>query len=98
MDWGALTLGSIKNVEFYVKNALNVNVKLELQVNNWMPAGIDDYLTIHWDNEGTVLTPTQEIPATVTLEVASDGGLIDFLVENEVTAFGFDITIFASSV
>jgi len=98
VEWGELTLGSSKNVEFYVKSTSRVNVKLELRVNNWTPAGIDNYLTIHWDNEGTVLSPTREILATVTLEVTSDDDFIDFLIENEVIAFGFDITIFASGV
>jgi hypothetical protein len=63
-------------------------------------AGIADLLNIliHWNYNGTLLSPAQEILVTVTLEVASDGDFIDFLIENEVTAFGFDITIFASGV
>jgi hypothetical protein len=98
VDWGELTLGASKNVTFYVKSTSNVDVELELNVTNWMPAGINDYITIRWDYNGTLLSPTQEILVTLTLEVASDGDFIDFLIENEVTAFGFDITIFASGV
>jgi hypothetical protein len=68
-------------------------------VTNWMPTGIEDYVTISWDYNGTVLSPTTPaILASVNLEVASDGHFIDFLVENEVTTFGFDITIYASGV
>jgi len=98
VDWGELTLGVSENESFYVKSTSNVDVELELNVTNWTPAGIDDYLAIYWNYNGTLLSPAQEILVTVTLEVASDGDFIDFLIENEVTAFGFDITIFASGV
>jgi hypothetical protein len=98
VDWGELTLGAYKNVKFYVKSNSNVDVELALNVTNWTPAGIDNYISIFWDYNGTLLSPTQEILVAVTLEVASGGDFIDFLVENEVTSFGFDITIFASAV
>jgi hypothetical protein len=96
VDWGELTLGASKNVAFYVKSTSNVDVELGLNVTDWAPAGIEEYLTISWDYNGTLLSPTQEILVAVNLEVASNGDFIDFLVTNEVTAFGFDMTIYAS--
>lgn len=96
VDWGELTIGAYKNVSFYVKSNSNVNVTLALNVTNWEPPGINDYITISWDYNGTVLTPPGELFVTVTLEVASSGDFIDFLVENEVTTFGFDIIVYAS--
>ena len=98
MNWGELTLGASENASFYVKSNSNVDVKLGLNVTNWTPPGIDKYLTISWDYNGTVLAPTQTILVTVNLEVASDGDFIDFLVENSVTSFGFDMTVYASGV
>ena len=98
VDWGELTLGASKNGSFYVKSTSNVDVELGLNVTNWLPAGIDDYITISWDYNGTLLSPTLEILVNLTLEVASDGDFINFLIENEVTDFGFDITILASGV
>jgi hypothetical protein len=53
---------------------------------------------IHWDCNGTVLAPAQSILVTVNLEVAADGDFIDFLVKNNVTAFGFNMTVYASGV
>jgi hypothetical protein len=96
VDWGELTLGASKNASFHIKSNSNVDVKLELNVTGWAPAGIEEYLTISWDYNGTSLSPTQEILVTVNLAVAASGEFIDFLVTNEVTAFGFDITIYAS--
>ena len=96
VDWGELGLGAYKNATFYVKSSSNVNVTLELNVTNWEPPGIDEYIHIFWDYDGTLLSPTEELRVTLTLEVASSGDFIDFLVANEVTAFGFDITVYAS--
>ena len=98
VDWGELTLGAYKNSSFYVKSNSTVDVTLELNVTNWEPLGIDEYLTISWDYNGTLLSPTQAVFVTVTLQVASSGDFIDFLIENEVTDFGFDINIYASGV
>jgi len=98
VDWGELTLGASKNATFNVKSNSNVDVELGLNVTGWAPAGIEEYLTISWDYNGTLLSPTQELLVTVNLAVAASGEFIDFLVTNEVTAFGFDITIYATSV
>ena len=53
---------------------------------------------IRWGYDGVLLSLAREILVVVASEVASDGDFVDFLVENEVTAFGFDITVFASGV
>lgn len=99
IDWGELSLGSSKSASFYVLSNSNVNVTLGLNVTNWMPTGIDDYIDIFWDYDGIVLSPNHEpLSVTVNLDVASSREFIDFLVENNVTAFGFDITIYASEV
>jgi hypothetical protein len=99
VDWGELALGASKNATFYVKSTSNVDVTLGLNVTNWEPQGIENYLTISWDYNGTVLKsgPDQTpLLVTVNLKVASSGDFIDFLVENTVSSFGFDMTIYAS--
>jgi hypothetical protein len=99
IDWGELSLGSSKNASFYVLSNSNVNVTLGLNVTDWAPIGIEDYIDIFWDYDGTVLSPGHEpLSVTVNLDVASSREFIEFLVENNVTAFGFDITIYASEV
>jgi hypothetical protein len=99
IDWGELSLGASKNASFYVVSTSNVNVTLGLNVTNWLPAGLDQYLNISWNYNGTVLTPKHEpLPVTVNLEVPASREFIDFLVDNSVTAFGFDITVYASGV
>jgi len=97
IDWGELSLGDSKNASFYVQSTSDIDVELGLNVTNWTPPGIEDYITISWDYNGTLLGPSSEaLLVTVSLDVSSSGDFIDFIVANEVTSFGFDITVYAS--
>jgi len=98
VDWGELTLGTSKNASFYVKSTSNVDVGLTLNVTDWEPAGLEDYIDIYWNYNGTLLSPLQELFVTVNLDVSSSDDFLFFLVENAVTTFGFNITIYASEV
>jgi len=98
VDWGELTLGSSSNSSFNIKSTSNIDVELQLNVTNWTPLGIEKYIEISWDYNGTLLSPNTALWVSISLEVASGGDFIDFLVENEVTAFGFDMIIYASEV
>jgi hypothetical protein len=99
LDWGELSPGASKSASFYVRSTSNVDVELRLNVTNWTPAGIEDYLDISWDYDGTVLSSgPNQVPllVTVNLAVSSSGEFVDFIVENAVTSFGFDMTVYAS--
>lgn len=101
LDWGELTLGATKNASFYVLSNSNVDVELGLNVTNWVPKGIDHYFSISWDYNGTILSSgadQEPLLVTLSLNVASSKDFIDFLVNNSVTDFGFDITVYASGV
>ena len=97
--WGELYLGASKNVSLYMQSTSNFDVELGLNLTNWTPAGIEDYITISWDYDGTVLSPDHEpLLVTLNIDVSSSREFVSYLVENMVTAFGFDITIYASGV
>jgi len=99
IDWGELYLGASKNVSLYVQSTSNFDVELGLNITNWTPAGIEDYITISWDYNETVLSPGPEpLVVTLNLDVSSSREFVSYLVENKVTAFSFDINIYASSV
>jgi len=76
----------------------NVDVKLELNVTGWTPAKLESYIKISWDYNGTQLSPQQELPVTLYLNIPSSEEFIRYLVENQITAFGFDININASGL
>lgn len=99
ITWGELYPGASKNESLYVQSTSNFDVELGLNITNWTPAGIEDYITISWDYDGTVLSPDHEpLLVTLNLDVSSSREFVSYLVENKVTAFGFDTTIYASGV
>jgi hypothetical protein len=99
IDWGELSPGSSKNASFYLQSTSNVDVELGLNVTGWKPTGIENYLDISWDYNGTLLSPDHKpLLVTVNLEVSSSRDFIDYLLENNVTSFGFDLTMYASGV
>jgi hypothetical protein len=99
IDWGELSPGDSKKASFYVQSTSGVNVILGLNVTDWAPAGIQSYIAISWDYNGTSLNLDQSpLLVTVSLDVSSSGEFVDFIVENEVTSFGFDMTVYASGV
>ena len=99
IDWGELSLGASKTASFYVRSNSNVDVELELNVANWAPAGIQDFIGISWDYDGSLLSPGQEsLLITVSLDVSSSSEFINFIVDNAVTSFGFDMTVYASGL
>jgi hypothetical protein len=98
VDWGELYLGASASTSFNVQSKSNVDVKLELNVTGWTPAKLGSYIKISWDYNGTQLSPQQELPVTIYLNIPSSEEFIRYLVENQITAFGFDININASGL
>jgi hypothetical protein len=82
-----------------VRSTGNADVELGLNVTKWTPSGIGDYLDISWDYDGTLLSSgPNQVPllVTINLAVSSSEEFIDFILENKVTSFSFDMTIYAS--
>ena len=85
IDWGFLEPGSSKQFTIYVKNEGNVPIKLSMEVGNWNPPSASNYLTLSWDRQNYVLSPSSCVPAVLTLSVSQD--------VSGVTGFSFDIII-----
>jgi hypothetical protein len=79
ISWGTLHPGDTVNQTVYVKNTGTNQITLSMTSENWVPVGSDAYLTLTWDQEGTVLDADDFVLATLYLSVDSDtGGLTDF--------------------
>lgn len=85
IDWGFLEPGSSKQLTIYVKNEGNVQIKLSMEVENWNPPSAPNCLTLSWDRQNHILSPSSCVPAVLTLSVSQD--------ISGVTSFSFDIVI-----
>jgi hypothetical protein len=104
IQWGKTYPGSLNNVTLYIESVSNVQTQLRLQTANWTflnstnaivsgPSSATPYLNLTWNYDNTTLNPSQAIPVTLTLSVSDSQTFIQFLLDNKVTSFGFDIMI-----
>ncbi|MCW4016736.1 MAG: hypothetical protein NWF06_10235 [Candidatus Bathyarchaeota archaeon] len=95
-DWGELMPGNISTQLVYIKSVSNFVVTLNLNLTDWSPPEISEYITITWDYNGTTLKPNDVIPIAITISVSSSDGFINYLVHNQVTQFNVDLHFIAS--
>jgi hypothetical protein len=85
ISWGTLNPNTTTHKTVYVKNTGTTPVTLTMTTENWTPTNADDYLTLTWDQQNTVLDAGQSVPANLTLTVAADTG--------DLTNFSYNIII-----
>jgi len=95
LDWDEIKTGTV-NTTVYVKSVSNFRVTLNLNITDWNPVEISDYLTISWDYNGTLINPGKIIPVTMTLSASASDAFIYYLVENEIKRFDVVIHFVAS--
>jgi hypothetical protein len=79
IGWGSLYPGNSTTKTIYLKNTGDLPIALNMTSQSWTPASASSVLTLTWDQQNTVLTPDQSIPAILTLTADSDtGSLVDF--------------------
>jgi hypothetical protein len=93
INWGRLYPGSQKNVSLYVRSISNVPVTLTLTVTDWAPEDLGSYLHLYWNYTGEQIAPNQEICLNFTLTVPSSEDFEDYLINNLVSSFSFNLHI-----
>ena len=96
IDWGTIWPGSSKNITLYVRSVSNFKATLNLNATNWNPANISDYISLVWSYDGTPVNPGEVIQVTLTLSASSSDSFIQYLVDNDVKDFSFEIVIATS--
>lgn len=101
VPWGIVHPGSAYNATVFLRSVSNVKITLRITTSNWTlrnsenivfgPAERTDFMNMTWDYNGSVLNPGQVIQVTLTLRVEDSRDFIEFLNQNDVTAFSFDI-------
>ena len=106
IQWGKTYTGSSTNVTLYIKSISSIQTRLQLQTANWVflnstnaivlgPSNATPYLNLTWNYKNATISPSQVIPVTLTLSIANSPTFIQFLMDNKVSSFSFDIIISA---
>ena len=86
ISWGSLYPSNSTSRTVYVKNTGTVPITLTMTADTWTPTNADDYLTLEWNQQGTVLDVADSVTANLTLTAAADTGeLQDFSVNIVIT-------------
>jgi hypothetical protein len=105
IDWGTVYPGTMTNRSFYIKSISNEPITLQLPIISNLtfqnsegnkviePLSVENPLRLTWNYSGLPLNPKEQIFVVLTLEISSDSTFIDFIIDNDVKQFYFDITI-----
>jgi len=104
LNWGTVYPGMMVNRTLNVTSKSNVDAMLIIKTMNWAfnnsqgkivkgPVNKTDYLTLKVSLNETLIHPNQTLELTLTLKVADSDDFIEFLIENDVKTFSFDICI-----
>lgn len=106
VSWGTVHVGSSTSVTLYVKSISNVKTILELSSGNWVflnssdmivygPNNDNPYINLTCDYNNTVLNIGESIPIKLTLTIAESPTFVEFLINNDIKKFTFEINISA---
>jgi len=96
INWDEIWVGSSKNLTLYIQSVSNYKITINLNVTDWNPANISEYMTLSWDYNGTLFNPGETIQVTLTLSIPSSQSFVRYLIDEKVQNFSFDIHIVAS--
>jgi hypothetical protein len=104
IPWGQLYPGSAPNITLYLHSISNTPIGLQMTTSNWTfldsmndivygPASLTHYMSLTWDYTGLALIPDQVIQVMFTLHVEDTLEFIEYVIENDVQQFSFDINV-----
>ena len=90
LDFGTISTGATSNITLWLKNIGNSNETLSLTTNTWSPATVSQWLSLSWNQAGTVLAKNQVVAANLTLTVSPS-------VDPSLSDFTFNVVIAGTS-
>jgi len=110
IDWGTIYTGALTTRSFHVESRSNIETTLNFTAANWTFRDSDgnnatgslasyikfaDAVNITWNYTGALVGPGDEIYVTLTLWTSDDIRFINYLIDERVEEFSFDIHIYA---
>ena len=71
INWGSVSAGGTASQIVYIQNTGTGTLTLSLSTSNWSPSGASTYLAVSWNQQGTQLSASQSVAATLTLTVSA---------------------------
>jgi hypothetical protein len=86
LDFGSIYSGSTSNITLWIKNVGNSNEIVSLSTNTWSPVSVSQWVTLSWNQTGTVLAQNQVVAANMILTVSAS-------VNSSLSSFTFNTVI-----
>ena len=108
IDWSTVYVGTSTDHAINLTSRSNTVTTPELSYGNWVfknaenqpapPPSVNN-MTLSWSlSDDTQIAPNQKINVTLTLTVEYDSTFVDYLINNTIATFSFDIIIHPSQV
>jgi hypothetical protein len=104
IQWGTIYAGSSNDFSFYMRSSSNYETTLAMQTGNWTllnssgivvsgPDSTTPFMNLTWNYDNSPISPNETIQVRVTLHVDNSSTFIEYLIQNEIRSFSFDISI-----
>lgn len=104
IEWGTLYLNTKTNITIYLHSMSNIPTTLTLKTENWTytdlagtsiaePPNRENHMNLTWNYNNQTLNPDETIQTTLTLIVTDNPTFVEYLIQNNIATFNFDITI-----
>jgi hypothetical protein len=96
INWGTIVPGTSKTVSLSLRSISNVKTILNLNATNFDPIEVSEGITLSWDYDGDLLNPNEIIEVTFVLYFSAEYEFTQYLINEQIDAFSFDVYISAT--
>jgi hypothetical protein len=104
IEWGTLCPDTKTNITLYLHSISNIPTTLILKTENWTyansavanitePPNRQNYMDLTWNYNNQTLDPDETIETALTVTVTDNPAFLEYLIQNNITTFNFDIRI-----
>jgi hypothetical protein len=105
IDWGTIYVGTSTDRAINLTSKSSTVTTPFLNYGDWkfndisVPTSLVNNMRLNWSlSNDTRIAPNEKIIVTFTLTIEYDPSLVDYLINNTITTFSFDIIIHPSQV
>ena len=104
IQWGTLYPDTKTNITLYLHSISNIPTTLTLKTENWTytnsagtnitePPNRQNCMNLTWNYNNQTLSPDETMQTTLTLTVTGDPAFLEYLIQNSIATFNFEIRI-----